>query len=198
MIAPQHAPASNWTRKNIHSSAGAQALQIRNGCAHLGIEVVDGQSAATSALGASPLKLLIPRPRGPSVWAYMSSLGGGMVAGDEKGMELELGERACCFVSTQASTKVYRNPDSRPCSHWVEAKLATGSLLVHAPDPIQAFAGSSYINTRNYSTTRQRVGAGGLVLLRPPGARRTLGLQPFPKPQRGFFWVTNVSSLTRC
>src|SRR5882757_526606 len=150
MIAPQHAPASNWTRENIHSSAGAQALQVRNGCAHLGVEVVDGQSAATSAWAQSPLKFLIPRPRGPSVWAYLSSLGGGMVAGDETGMDLEVGERACCFISTQASTKVYRNPDSRPCSHWVEAKLAAGSLLVYAPDPIQAFAGSSYTQRQKF------------------------------------------------
>src|SRR5713226_2147403 len=123
MIAPQHAPASNWTRQNVLPIVGAPALPIRNGCAHLGVEVVDGQSAVTSAWAQSPLKLLVPRPRGPSVWAYLRSLGGGLVAGDETGMELELGERACCFVSTQASTKVYRNPESRLCSHWVQAKL---------------------------------------------------------------------------
>jgi len=150
MIAPQHAPAPNWTRQNVLPIAGAEPSQIRNGCAHLGVEVVDGLSAATSAWAQSPLKLLVPRPRGPSVWAYLSSLGGGLVAGDETGMELQLGEWACCFVSTQASTKVYRNPDSRPCSHWMQAKLAAGSLLVYAPDPIQAFAGSSYTQRQKF------------------------------------------------
>jgi urease accessory protein len=127
-----------------HCVADTPANRIRSGHSHLKVEVVDGQSAVTSAWAASPLKLLIPRPRGPSAWAYLSNFGGGMVAGDETGMELELGERACCFVSTQASTKVYRNPNARPCSHWMRAKLAVGSLLAYAPDSVQAFAGSHY------------------------------------------------------
>ena len=150
MIAPRQAPARDRAMKNVVPIAGAESSQVCNGCAHLGIEVVDGQSAVTSAWAQSPLKLLVPRPRGPSVWAYLSSLGGGLVAGDETRMELELGERTCCFVSTQASTKVYRNPDSRPCSHGMQANLAAGSLLVHAPDPIQAFAGSSYIQRQKF------------------------------------------------
>lgn len=178
MIAPQHAPVSNWTRQDVLPIAGAPALPVRNGCAHLGVEVVDGQSAVTSAWAQSPLKLLVPRPRGPSVWAYLSSLGGGLVAGDETGMELELGERACCFVSTQASTKVYRNPASRPCSHWMQAKLAASSLLVHAPDPIQAFAGSSY-------TQRQR------FLLQPGSGLVLVDWFCSGRPARGERWAFN-------
>ncbi len=141
MIASYQPAALNPARQNFRSVTVPQSSQVRSGCAHLGVEIVDGLSAVTSAWAQSPLKLLVPRPRGPNVWAYLSNLGGGLVAGDETGMSLELGERAHCFLSTQASTKVYRNPQSRPCSHWMEAKLADGSLLIHAPDPIQAFAG---------------------------------------------------------
>jgi urease accessory protein len=137
--------------QNVLCIAATKPSQIRNGWAHLGVEVVDGLSAATSAWAQSPVKLLVPRPRGPSVWAYLSSLGGGLVAGDETRMDLDLGEGACSFVGTQASTKVYRNPECRPCSHQMQAKLAAGSLLVYAPDPIQAFAGSSYIQRQKFA-----------------------------------------------
>ncbi|MDB6015782.1 MAG: ureD [Pedosphaera sp.] len=124
--------------------------RVRAGRGHLEVKVVSGQSAATSAGATSPLKLLIPRPRGPSVWAYLSSFGGGLVAGDEISLNIDLGEQARCFVSTQASTKVYRNPDSLPCGHQLKANLGGGSLLVLAPDPVQAYAGSRYTQRQEF------------------------------------------------
>ncbi|MBU6400360.1 MAG: urease accessory protein UreD, partial [Verrucomicrobia bacterium] len=114
------------------------------GRGYLRIERVAGQSAVTSTWASSPLKILVPRARGPSVWAYLGSFGGGWVAGDQTRLELELGEHARGFVSTQASTKLYRNPTGRACEHQLRATMAAGSRLVLIPDPIQAFAGSAY------------------------------------------------------
>jgi urease accessory protein len=127
----------------------------------LEIDLVAGRSAVVSAWASSPLKLLIPRSRGPSVCAYISSFGGGLVAGDETTLELRLGARTRAFVTTQASTKIYRNPNLLPCGHRLKATLADGSLLVLAPDPIQAFAGSAYVQRQEFHL---HSGA-GLVLL---------------------------------
>jgi urease accessory protein UreH len=125
------------------------------------VEQVAGQSAVTSAWASSPLKLLTPRPRGTSVWSFLSSFGGGLVAGDETRLDLRVDTGARCFVGTQASTKVYRNPDLRPCGHELNATLGEGALLVLAPDPVQAFAGSSYKQRQEF-----RLAAGaGLVLV---------------------------------
>src|SRR5580692_11910689 len=110
---------------------------VATGTARLEVDVVTGQSAVTSARASSPLKLLVPRSRGPSVWAYLSSYGGGFVAGDETSLDIQLGAEARCFVTTQALTKIYRNPRLRPCSHRLSATLEEGSLLVLAPEPIQ-------------------------------------------------------------
>lgn len=121
--------------------------------------MVDGFSAATSVGARSPMKLLVPRPRGPSVWAFGSSFGGGMVAGDQTRMRLRVGRGARCFLGTQASTKIYRNPRELPCSHALDAEVEDGSLLVLAPDAVQCFAGSAY-------EQRQRVrlhGTGSVV-----------------------------------
>ena len=112
--------------------------------------MVFGQSAATSVWAVNPLKVLVALPRGPSVWAYLSGFGGGLVAGDQTRMKLRLGDKSRCFLSTQSSTKVYRNPLDRPCRCEVQVQLAANSLLVMVPDPVQAFADSLYVQRQDF------------------------------------------------
>ncbi len=131
------------------------------GRAHLEVELVFGESTATSLSATSPLKLLTPCSRGKSVWAYASNFGGGLVAGDETRLDLRVGAEARCFIGTQASTKVYRNPLQLPCSHTTQATLERGSLLVFAPDAVQAFAGSSYRQRQEFHLAN----GAGLVLV---------------------------------
>jgi len=126
-------------------------ISMRSGQASLGVERVFNESTVTSALATSPMKLLTPRSRGPSVWAYTSSFGGGLVAGDQTFLDLQLGSDTRCFLSTQASTKVYRNPDLRPCTHETHAVVGRGSLLVLAPEPVQPFAESRYAQQQRFS-----------------------------------------------
>lgn len=96
---------------------------------------------------------MTPRARGESVWAYTSSFGGGMVAGDRTRLEVKVDAGARCFLSTQASTKVYRNPDSLPCSHETVATISDDALLILAPDPVQCFAESSYEQRQYFTLT---------------------------------------------
>ena len=137
------------------------APQNRSGHATLDIGMVFGESTVTSAFATSPMKLLTPRARGQSVLAYTSSFGGGLVAGDQTRLDVKLGAGARCFIGTQSSTKVYRNPNQLPCGHITRAVLASDSLLVFAPEPVQAFAGSVYSQQQEFHLA---AGA-GLVLL---------------------------------
>src|SRR5260221_8880792 len=132
-------------------------LPAGRGSAQLTVESISGQSAVTSAFARNPLKLLAPRSRGQSVWAYTSSFGGGFVAGDETRLELHIGKGARCFLGTQASTKIYRNPRRRACGHVTQATNEENSLLVFAPDPVQPFANSSYSQRQGF---RLAAGAG--------------------------------------
>jgi len=120
------------------------------GHASLEVQIIAGESAVTSSYATSPLKLLTPRPRGQSVWTYTSSFGGGLVAGDQTRLDLRVGPGARCFLGTQASTKIYRNPAAIPSGHETRATLEAGSLLVFAPDPVQAFAGSTYAQRQEF------------------------------------------------
>ena len=130
--------------------APAKNLYADAGCAALDVELVCGESAATSIFATSPFKLLAPRSRGQSVWAYASSFGGGLVAGDQTRLDLHIGPGARCFMGTQASTKIYRNPALLPSGHVTHATLEENSLLVFAPDPVQAFAGSVYTQRQEF------------------------------------------------
>ena len=127
----------------------------------IAVESVAGQSTRTSSWATNPLKLIVPRPRGSSVWAYSSNFGGGLLAGDQIQLKLSLGADTRCFFSTQASTKVYRNPRQRPCGHRLSASLGNNSLLVLAPDPVQMFARSSYEQRQEFHLQMRA----GLVLV---------------------------------
>ncbi|MSU35659.1 MAG: urease accessory protein UreD [Pedosphaera sp.] len=132
-------------RPVIGEGVSAQPPRECAGRGGITVHRVDGASTVTSAWATSPLKLLVPKSRGPSVWACLSSFGGGMVAGDQTHLEMHLGTGARCFVGTQSSTKIYRNPLALPCGHRLNARLDAGSLLVLAPDPVQPFAGSRFV-----------------------------------------------------
>jgi urease accessory protein len=126
------------------------SLSTTAGAGHIEVNFVSGQSTVTSAYARSPLKFLIPRPRGPSAWIYLSSFGGGLVAGDELRLAINLGAQSRCFFTTQASTKVYRNPAGLPCGHTLQASLGAGSQLALLPEPVQAFAGSHYKQSQEF------------------------------------------------
>ena len=117
---------------------------VPHGMARLEVDLVAGQSAVTSAWAVSPLKLLTPRSRGLSVWACLSSFGGGMVAGDQNTLAVRLGAHTRTFLSTQASTKIYRSLANHPCTFNLHATVAPGAVLALVPDAVQCFAGSIY------------------------------------------------------
>lgn len=110
----------------------------------LRVSSIAGRSVVVHSCARDPLRLLTPRSRGLSTWAYMSTFGGGMVAGDATRLTVQVDRGARCFLSTQASTKIYRNPQSLPCTHSLSATLAEEAVLIVAPDPVQCFAESRY------------------------------------------------------
>lgn len=145
----------------IPLAVNASRSIYRPGHGQLAVEVVAGQSAAVTSWSSNPLKLLVPQARGQSVWACLSSYGGGLVAGDQTRFDLRIGAGARCYVGTQASTKVYRNPQQVTCSHVTHAEVGADALLVFTPDAVQAFAHSIYTQRQEFHLA---AGAGLVVL----------------------------------
>jgi len=94
------------------------------------------------------LRLLLPTNHGHAAWVYTSSFGGGLVDGDGISLDVEVEAGAAGFISTQASTKVYRS--IRGTSAEMRARVGAGGLLVVAPDPVVCFAASRYRQTQAF------------------------------------------------
>ena len=99
-------------------------------------------SLVVRAYARSPLRLLTPRNAGRAAWVDLSAYGGGLVGGDALRLGLRVGPGAAAFVSTQASTKVYRS--ERGATVSMDARVASGARLIVWPDPIVCYAGSTY------------------------------------------------------
>jgi urease accessory protein len=83
---------------------------------------------------------------------YTSSYGGGLVDGDAISLDVEVGAGAAAFLSTQASTKVYKS--RRGTSSELRARVEDGGLLVVAPDPVVCFAASRYRQAQEFDLAR--------------------------------------------
>lgn len=108
----------------------------------LDVARVDRRSVVRRAYATSPLRLLTPRNHGEAAWIYASSYGGGLVGGDALRLRISVAAGAAAFVSSQASTKVYRSHDH--CSSLLDATVASGGQLVLWPDPVVCYAGSTF------------------------------------------------------
>jgi urease accessory protein len=117
-------------------------------------------SVVSRAFAASPLRLLTPRNHGRAAWIYTSTFGGGLLDGDAVRLRVEVEPGASAFVSSQASTKVYRAVDGC-ASAALDAAIGDGALLVVAADPIVCFARSRYAQLQRVTIE----GGGGLVLV---------------------------------
>jgi urease accessory protein len=126
------------------------ATNLDSGRVELEVALVHHASTVTGAYATNPMKLLAPRSRGLSAWAYTSSFGGGMVAGDQTRLDLRICSGARCFLGTQSATKIYRNPASQPCTHVTRAVLEAGSFLTFMPAPLQPFADSTYSQQQTF------------------------------------------------
>lgn len=119
----------------------------------------NGRTVVTRAYATSPLRLLLPANHGDAAWIYTSSFGGGLVDGDALVLDAEIGAGASVFLSTQASTKVYRSPHGTSAA--MQARIGTEALLVSAPDPVVCFAESRYRQTQQFDLDAR----GSLVLV---------------------------------
>jgi len=116
------------------------------------------RTVLAEALAASPLRLLTPRNHGKGAWAYLATLGGGMVDGDCIDVRIVAAEGTTALVGTQASTKVYRSP--RGCSQKLAVDVAPEAAVALVPDPVVCFAGAHYCQQIAVS-----VAPGGSLLL---------------------------------
>jgi len=117
---------------------------VARGAGRLRVASVDGASACLESGARDPLRLLVPRPRGKAVWAFTSSYGGGLVAGDRVDLDCRVEAGARCLLATQATTKVYHADNGRGATQTIAARIGRGGGLVVLNEPVSCFAGARY------------------------------------------------------
>ncbi len=115
-----------------------------------------GQSDVIRGRGAGPLRLLFPRAAGDAAWIVTSSLGGGLVDGDDVVLDVEVEAGATCLVTTQSSTKVFRGT----ASQRVAIRVADAGMAIVVPDPVVPFRDARFTQ----ATTIELAAGGSLVL----------------------------------
>lgn len=94
-----------------------------------------------------PLKLISPSTSlsSKSLLVFLLTYGGGLVAGDN--ISLAVNIKACSRLSlvTQGSTKIFKSPDpSTVTTQTLDVRIEAGGALCYLPDPVQPFADSVY------------------------------------------------------
>ena len=84
------------------------------------------------------------------MWAFVASLGGGLVTGDRIALSVEVGADARLFLGTQASTKVYRSRAGVPARQELQARVGPGGLLASIPDPVSCFAQARLVQRQTF------------------------------------------------
>jgi urease accessory protein len=128
------------TREVIPPAAPAASPLLAPGHGALEIARVGARSVVVGREAASPLRLLCPKNAGDAAWTYTSTFGGGLVAGDDIRLHVEVGEEAGALVATQASTKAY--PSANGACQTLTADVGAKATLVVLSDPLVLFAGA--------------------------------------------------------
>ena len=118
------------------------------------VALVDGQSAIVECSSENPLHLFTPRSRGRVAWAIAATYGGGLVAGDQVALDIEVGPGASALLGTQSFNKVYRS-DGRWAEQHLKARVAAGGILAVLPEPTSCFSGARYRQEQQFDLDAQ-------------------------------------------
>ncbi len=106
---------------------------------------LQGDSTRVVSLGSrAPLQLLAPRAGSDVGWLVMGSLGGGLLGGDHIKVDLHVQQGAGAYVTTQASTKIFKSGGCGAVRQSLDALIAPDASMLLAPDPVVCFAQSDY------------------------------------------------------
>lgn len=129
------------------------------GAGALRVARVAGESAVVGCASSSPLRLFTPRARGLAAWAVATTHGGGLVAGDDLDLAVEVEPGARALLATQSNTRVYRSTGAT-ARQRLRARAAEGALLAVLPEPTACFAGARYEQEQRFE-----LAAGASLLL---------------------------------
>jgi urease accessory protein len=118
-----------------------------------------GQTFLAGSLQEPPLKVVraFPLEDGTAL-AHLHNVSGGLVGGDQLGLQVHVGDGAKVQLTTTSATRIYRHRQEM-CATTQQNEIAVGAnaLLEYVPDAMIPFAGSRF---KQKTTIRLAAGAG--------------------------------------
>lgn len=130
---------------------------LERGEAEAHVALIDGASRATTLSFRSPARLFAPRVTKDSAWIIGSTLGGGLVTGDQASTRLVVENGARALYTTLGSTKVYKGS----ASQVLDVVVDDGAFAAVVPDPLVPFRRATIEQTAKLRVAAQ----GSLVFL---------------------------------
>ncbi|MDB4962516.1 MAG: ureD [Myxococcales bacterium] len=103
----------------------------------------DRRSDVHRARSAGPLRLLFPRAAGRAAWIVTSSLGSGLVDGDDVSLAVTVDPGATALLTTQSSTKVYRGTSRQ----HLRVRAHGDATVLILPDPVVPYRDAHFTQT---------------------------------------------------
>jgi urease accessory protein len=134
-----------------HAGPAHRATPPSDGSGSVELALLNGRTQVIRLASQSPLRLLSPRHHVKAAWIVAGSYGGGLLARDRLGIDLQCRAGTTTILSTQASTKVYRASSGPGASgQRLTATLAALATLISWPDPVTCFAGARYEQAQSF------------------------------------------------
>ncbi len=112
---------------------------------------LQGKNTRVVSIGScAPLQLLAPRTGSEVGWLVMGSLGGGLLGGDCIHVDLHVQQGARAYVTTQASTKIFKSGGCGEVRQSLNVHMAPDAAILFAPDPVVCFAHADYQQEQNF------------------------------------------------
>lgn len=111
---------------------------------HLELEFIREKTRVTRMVSRAPLRLLETGLHQDAVEIQLSSYGGGILQGDEVGLDIHCGSRTGLLLKSQANTHVYRNDNRKEAVQQLQADCEESSTVRILPEPVVMHAGADF------------------------------------------------------
>ena len=110
----------------------------------LELDHIQGATRITRMVSRVPLRLLETGLHDRGVEVQLSSYGGGVLQGDQVGLNIRCGPDTGLLLKSQANTHVYRNENGKEAVQRIEAECAPDSRVWILPEPLVLHEGAVF------------------------------------------------------
>jgi urease accessory protein len=117
----------------------------------LELDWVNGGTRVTRLVNRAPLRLLETGQHDDGVEVQLASYGGGVLQGDQVGLQIRCGDDTGLRLKSQGNTHVYRNESGRKAVQLIQADCGERSRIRVLPEPLVPHRGAIFRQEQHWN-----------------------------------------------